>query len=95
MTPWDAAWHLLNALAAPFWVALLSVGALKLLWRRALAGRASALALLGWAYPAALLAHTGAWAYWGAEGSQWGYAGMVVATALALWFRAFAWSQRR
>ena len=54
MTPWDAAWHLLNALAAPFWVALLSVGALKLLWRRALAGRASALALLGWAYPAAL-----------------------------------------
>jgi K+-transporting ATPase c subunit len=65
------------------------------MWRRALAGHVSALALLGWAYPAAVLAHTGAWAHWGVEGSLWGYAGTVVATAVSLWFRAFGWPQRR
>ncbi len=95
MTLWDAAWHLLNALAAPFWVALLSVWAVKLMWRRELAGRVGASTLLGWAYLAALLAHVGAWAYSGVEGSQWGYAGTVVATAVSLWFRAFGWPQRR
>jgi hypothetical protein len=91
MTPADAAWHLLNALAAPFWVAVLSVLAVKLVWRRSLAHHACARALLLWAYTAALAAHAAAWAYTGVEGSMLGYAGMVVATAWALWLRAFAW----
>ncbi len=95
MTPADAAWHLLNALAAPFGVAVLSVLALWLLWRRSVARRASAVALFLWAYMAGLAAHAAAWAYTGVEGSMLGYAGMVVATACALWLRAFAWSAPR
>ena len=90
MTPLDAAWHLLNALAAPFGVALLSVLGMKLLWRadtQAVSGRT----LLWWAYLAALSAHAGAWAYTGAEGSMLGYALMAAAIAGALWLRGFIW----
>ncbi|NBQ91290.1 MAG: hypothetical protein EBS47_11230 [Betaproteobacteria bacterium] len=94
MTPSDAAWHLVNAAAAPFWVALLSVLGLKLLWRGPTVGRGWA-ALLPWAYLAALAAHVGAWAYWGAEGTMAGYGLMVLSTALALWVRAFMWPGRR
>lgn len=95
MTPADAAWHLLNALATPFWVAVLSVLALWLLWRRSVARRATAPTLFLWAYTAALAAHACAWAYTGVEGSTLGYAGMVVATACTLWLRAFAWPAPR
>jgi hypothetical protein len=44
-----------------------------------------------WAYLAALLAYVGTWAYNGVEGSMWGNAFTVTATALAIWLRAFLW----
>lgn len=88
MTPLDSAWHLLNALAAPFGVALLSVVGFKLFWRAQAPGTSTA-ALLVWSYLAALLAYAGAWAYTGAEGSMLGYALMVASIAVALWLRGF------
>ena len=88
MTPLEALWHLLNAVAAPFGLALLSAVAAKLLWRRCAAG-VSMLSLMGWAYGAALAGHIVAWAWTGAEGSMAGYGLMVVATAGALWLRLF------
>ena len=90
MTPLDATWHILNALAAPFWVSVLAVWSVKALWRR-LGPRHRAMTLLGWTYAAGLLAYIGAWSAAGAEGTMWGYGAMVVAVALALWVRMFLW----
>ena len=88
MTALDAIWHVLNAMAAPLGLALLSAGAVKLLWRQACLGRSWA-GLTAWGAVAGLMAHTGNWAYFGVEGTMLGYALMVVACALALWFRVF------
>ena len=88
MSPLDATWHLLNALAAPFGVALITVLLVKLLWRSASAHR-SGLGLLAAAYSAALVAHLGAWAWTGVEGTMLGYGLMVAATAAVLWWRIF------
>lgn len=85
----DAAWHILNALAAPVWVALLSVVGVKLLWRRASAHR-SWKDLAFWAGGGALVAHLGAWHLMGAEGTMAGYLALVAAVATALWVRVFA-----
>ena len=93
MTPLDALWHLLNAVAAPFGLALLSAVAVKLLWRQAAAGF-SVLSLLIWAYAAAVSGHVAAWAWTGAEGSMTGYGLMVAATAVALWLRLFIVTKR-
>ena len=92
MTPLDATWHILNALAAPFWVAALAVAGLKWLWRHD-TSHLGWIHLLGWAYGAALTAYGGAWTYLGAEGTMVGYALMVGATAVALWLRAFAFAR--
>lgn len=90
MTPLDAAWHLINALALPLAVSGLSVLALKLLWRMPTNGTGW-LKLWLWGYSGALLAYIGAWSFWGMEGTMWGHALTVTATALALWLRAFLW----
>jgi hypothetical protein len=90
MDPANAAWHVLNALALPLGVSALSVLAVKLLWRGQTQGT-RALSLWLWAYLAALLAYVGTWAYNGVEGSMWGNALTVTATALAIWLRAFLW----
>ncbi len=92
MTPLDASWHIFNALAAPFWVAVLAVGGLKVMWHRDTA-HLGWFSLVLWAYGSALAAYGGAWAYLGAEGTMVGYALMVGATALALWLRAFIFNR--
>lgn len=94
MTAVEALWHLLNALAAPFGLAALSVAAVKLLWRQASAGRPWTVLLL-WAYLPAVVAHLGAWSYVGAEGSMLGYALMVAACSVGLWLRVFILSPHR
>ncbi len=88
MTALDAIWHVLNAMAAPLGLAILSAGAVKLLWRQACVGRSWAV-LTGWGSVAALTAHIGTWAYLDVEGTMLGYALMVLACAMALWFRVF------
>jgi hypothetical protein len=45
--------------------------------------------LTGWGSVAALTAHIGTWAYLDVEGTMLGYALMVLACAMALWFRVF------
>jgi hypothetical protein len=88
MTPLDATWHFLNALAVPFGLALLASALVRLLWWRATT-HCTLTSLFLWAYPAALIAHLAAWALTGAEGSMAGYGAMIAATAIALWWRAF------
>ena len=91
MTALDGFWHLLNALAAPAGLALISALLVRLLWRTASAHR-SLPELFAWSFVAALTAHVAAWVHHGAEGSMLGYAGMVVSVALALWCRVFLMS---
>lgn len=93
MTLANAVWHLLNALAAPFWVALLASGSAKLLWRRE-AAHCSWWKLCTWAYIPGFLAYLGLWAWEGAEGSIKAYACMVSTMGLALWWRLFVLSPR-
>jgi hypothetical protein len=88
MTAVEALWHLLNALAAPFGLAVLSTAAVKLLWRQATAGRLWP-GLFLWAYLPAVVAHLGTWSYVGAEGSMMGYVLMVAACSVGLWLRVF------
>jgi hypothetical protein len=86
MTAVDALWHLLNAVAAPFGLAFLSVG---LCWwmgwpqgvRRSVFGHLIA------AYAASSLAYLGTWLWQGTEGTMSGYGMMVAACALAIWVR--------
>jgi hypothetical protein len=93
MTPLDAFWHLINALAVPFGVALFASCAVKGLWYRQTAGTAW-WAMTMWAYVPGLVAYIGAWAYAGVEGTMLGYALLVGAAALGLWAKAFLWPAR-
>ena len=88
MGPIDAFWHLCNFLLPALVTALLTTSACRVLWRRALGGL-SWRALLRPALIAALLAQTGALVLAGRDGSLLGHAALVLAVALALWWRAF------
>ena len=88
MSALDVLWHLLNLLAVPIGLAALSAAMAKALWRRELAGR-SWWTLSSVSSAAALIAHLGAWAFTGREGSMLGYGAMVAATALSLWALGF------
>lgn len=88
MGPIDAFWHLCNFLLPALVTTLLTTAACRVLWRRALGGL-SWRTLLRPALIAALLAQTGALVLAGRDGSMLGHAALVLAVALALWWRAF------
>jgi hypothetical protein len=88
MGPIDALWHLLNFIAPALAVGALSAALVKLAWRRELAGaRWSRLA--AWACGAGIAASVAALVVFGRDGTVAGYALLVAASALALWWSAF------
>jgi hypothetical protein len=93
MGPLDALNHLLNLLLPALALGLLAASLSKLLWRSAL--RAVAWKrLAGWACAAALLALLAGLVLTGRDGRMATYAGMVLASALALWWVGFGPGRR-
>lgn len=88
MGPIDALWHLLNFVAPALAVGALAAGLAKLLWRRELAG-APWTRLAAWAAAAGVIALVAALLLFGRDGTVAGYALLVAACALALWWRGF------
>lgn len=88
MGPIDALWHLLNFIAPALAVGLLAAALVKLAWRRELAGTRWA-RLAAWACGAGVAASVAALVIFGRDGTVAGYALLVAASALALWWRAF------
>lgn len=88
MGPLDAIWHLGNLFAPAFGVGLMSALLAKLVWRRALSGRAWQ-RLSVWAVSAASAAWLGGLFYFGRDGKMSSYAVMVLACALSLWWAGF------
>lgn len=88
MGPIDALWHLANLFLPALLLGALTASLAKLLWRRQLAGvrwQRLALAAAGAAAAVVLLGLV----VFGRDGRMVTYAGMVLATAGALWWRGF------
>jgi hypothetical protein len=79
-------WHVLNFFAAPAGVALFASLIAKLLWHRELQG-AAWWRLWLWSGGAAALAAIGGLVWYGRDGKMSTYGAMVLACALALWWR--------
>jgi hypothetical protein len=88
MGPVDALWHVLNFFAPAFGVGVLAAGLAKLLWWRVLRP-ASWWRLSLWASAACGAALVAALVLFGRDGKMAGYAMMVAACALSLWWGAF------
>ena len=88
MGPLDALWHLLNLFAPAVGVALVSASLAKLIWRRDL-GLVPWRRLVFWAAIAGMLALIAGLVVFGRDGKMATYAGLVVASALALWWTGF------
>jgi hypothetical protein len=88
MGPVDAFWHLSNLFLPALLLGALTAALAKLMWRRELAG-------VQWSWlAAAAMAASAAVALlglivFGRDGRMATYAGMVLATAGALWWRGF------
>jgi hypothetical protein len=88
MGPVDAFWHLINLFLPALLLGALASALAKLLWRRELAG-------VRWSRLAGAAALTSAavvllgLVVFGRDGRMATYAGMVLATASALWWRGF------
>jgi hypothetical protein len=88
LSPIDALWHLLGLFLPAWLTGALAAAMAKLLWRRDLQGaRWTRLAL--WAGVAGSVALLGALVLLGRDGRMLGYALMVAACALALWWAGF------
>jgi hypothetical protein len=93
MDPIDAVLHALNLFAAAAGVGALSAGAVKLLWRRELAG-VPWLRLVAWSAGAAAVATLAGLVVGGRDGRMGTYAAMVAASAAALGWAAFGPGRR-
>lgn len=86
MGPIDALWHLLNLFVPAIGMGLVATGLAKLVWRRALkpvGWRTLAL----WISGACSMVTVAGLVLTGHDGRMSTYAGMVLATALVLWWR--------
>ncbi|MEW6098197.1 MAG: hypothetical protein AB1666_03325 [Pseudomonadota bacterium] len=92
MGPLDAFWHLANFFAPAVFVGTVSSLAVKLLWRRSLAGVPWA-RLAAWSSAAAALALLAGLWWLGRDGKMATYAAMLAAVALAQW--GAGWGLRR
>lgn len=88
MTFLDAFWHVANFFAPVFALGLVSALATKIVWRRELAAVPWRRLWAAASIAAAVVAIAGLIAY-DADGRMATYAGMVVASALALWWVGF------
>jgi hypothetical protein len=88
MGPLDALWHLLNLFAPAVGVALVSASLAKLIWPRDLA-QVPWWRLVAWAVIAGTLALIAGLVVFGRDGKMATYAGLVTASALALWWAGF------
>ncbi len=86
--PIDAFWHLANLFLPSLMLGALSAALAKLLWRREL-GRVRWAPLAGAAAAAAALVALAGLIVFGRDGRIATYAAMVLACALALWWRGF------
>ena len=86
MGPLDALWHLANFFGPALGVGLIATGLCKLAWWRGL--RAVPFPRLAlWAVGAGALAALASLVVFGHDGRMAGYAFVVLAVALALWWR--------
>lgn len=88
MGPVDALWHVLNFFAPAVGVGMLAAALAKLLWWRVLRS-ASWWRLSLWAGAACAVALVAALVLFGRDGKVAGYAMMIGACALSLWWAAF------
>jgi hypothetical protein len=88
MSPLDAFWHVVNFLAPALGVAALAAALAKLLWRRELAARPW-LRLAGVGAAAGSAALVLGLLLLGQDGRMFSYAGLVLASAVALWWDGF------
>jgi hypothetical protein len=86
--PLDAFWHLLNFFAPVIGVGVLTSLMAKLLWRRELQGVAWR-RLCGWSIGLGAIAWVAALVVFGRDGRMLGYAALLLACALAVWWRGF------
>ncbi|HOB96818.1 MAG TPA: hypothetical protein PK306_23095 [Aquabacterium sp.] len=93
MGPLDALNHLVNLLLPALALGLLAASLSKLLWRKAL-GPVAWKRLAAWACAAALLALLAGLVITGRDGRMVTYAGMVLASAAALWWVGFGPGKR-
>ncbi|MEY4754657.1 MAG: hypothetical protein RJA44_2332 [Pseudomonadota bacterium] len=84
----DVLWHLGNFLLPACGLGLIASALAKLVWRHALGG-VPWLALLRWAVTGGLLAELAGLILSGRDGRMSTYLLMVLACALALWWRGF------
>ncbi len=94
MGPLDALWHLANLFLPALALGALAAALAKLLWRRELA----AVAWRRLAVPACIASAAVVLAgllLFGRDGRMATYAGMVLACALALWWRGFGPGAKR
>jgi hypothetical protein len=88
MGPIDAFWHLANLFLPALMLGALTAALAKLLWRRQLAG-VRWRRLAGAAAASAAVVVVLGLVVFGRDGRMATYAGMVLATAAALWWRGF------
>jgi hypothetical protein len=88
MGPLDAVWHLANLFLPALALGTLTAALAKLLWRRELAA-VTWRRLAGTAAAAAAAVVLLGLVVFGRDGRMATYAGMVLATAAALWWRGF------
>ncbi|HSI48308.1 MAG TPA: hypothetical protein VLA61_08575 [Ideonella sp.] len=88
MGPMDAIWHLLNFFGPALGVGLIATGLAKLLWHRPLK-RVPFARLALWTMGAGALVLLFGLVLFGRDGRMATYAMLVVATALALWWRGW------
>jgi hypothetical protein len=84
MGPIDAVWHVLNFFWPALGLGVLGAAAVKLLWRRELAG-VTGLRLAAWGVAAGAVALVAGLLIFGRDGRMVTYALLVLFTALAFW----------
>ena len=89
MGPVDAFWHLSNFFGPALGLALVAPALAKLLWRRELRTVAWR-SLAGWTFGVCAAVLLAGLVITGRDGRMLTYAAMVLAAALALWWRGWA-----